>query len=305
MRGIDVAEPTWIITGPTAGIGRRTALELAKHGTVVLVGRNRAKLGEVEKEIRARGGNAVPVLCDLSDVTSVRRAAAEITALGLPIAGLLNNAGVFPMRPFTSAQGWDGTFATDHLGPFAFTEALIPSLPDGANVVFIVSAVEDPKRKPAVMAGFRGARYLSAEASARGEWAPGGAKLPGGDAYATSKQGNLATVFAFAREFPRLRFNAVEPGFSPGSDLGRDANLALRLLSKYVLSPIAPMIKYWSNPKTAARVITKVLTDPSGRTGVYYDEKGAPMRGSTQVHDPEFQDRYVAETRALLATGRW
>jgi NAD(P)-dependent dehydrogenase (short-subunit alcohol dehydrogenase family) len=297
-----MAQPAWVITGPTAGIGRRTALELAKHGTVVLVGRNRGKLDEVEKEIRARGGTAVSVVCDLSDVTSARRAAAEITALGLPIAGLLNNAGIFPMRPFTSAQGFDGTFATDHLGPFALTEALIPSLPDGANVVFIVSAVEDPDRKPAVMAGFRGARYLSAEASARGEWAPGGAKIPGGDAYATSKQGNLATVLAFARETPRLRFNAVEPGFSPGSDLGRDANLALRLLSKYVLSPIAPMIKYWSNPKTAARVITTVLTDPTERTGVYYDENGKPMRGSTQVHDPKFQDRYVAETRALLAT---
>jgi len=297
-----MAQPTWVITGPTAGIGRRTAVELAKQGTVVLVGRNRGRLDEVEHQIRARGGNAVSIVCDLSDVRSARRAAVEITELGLPIAGLLNNAGIFPMRPFTSAQGWDGTFATNHLGPFAFTEALIPSLPDGANVVFVVSAVEDPERRLAVMAGFRGARYLSAEASARGEWAPGGAKLPGGDAYATSKQGNLATVLAFARETPRLRFNAVEPGFSPGSDLGRDANRALRLLSKYVLSPIAPMIKYWSNPRTAARVITRVLTDPSDRTGVYYDENGEPMRGSTQVHDPQFQDRYVAETRALLAT---
>jgi NAD(P)-dependent dehydrogenase (short-subunit alcohol dehydrogenase family) len=292
----------WIITGPTAGIGRRTALELAKHGTVVLVGRDRGRLAEVEKEIRARGGQAVSVVCDLSDVTSARRAAAQLAALDLPIAGLLNNAGIMPMRPFQSAQGWDGTFATDHLGPFALTEALIPVLPDGANVVFVVSAVEDPERRPAVIAGFRGGRYLSAEASARGEWQPGGSKLPGGDAYATSKQGNLATVLAFARETPRLRFNAVEPGFCPGSDLGRDANLALRLLSKYVLSPIAPLIKYWSNPRTAARVITGVLTAETSGSGVYYDEKGRPMLGSAQVREPEFQDRVVAETRALLAT---
>ncbi|GAA2519420.1 SDR family NAD(P)-dependent oxidoreductase [Winogradskya humida] len=290
----------WIITGPTAGIGRRTALELATHGTVVLAGRNRAKLDDVAQEIRARGGHAVPVVADLSDVTSARRAAGEIAALGLPLAGLVNNAGIMAMRPFTSAQGWDGVFATDHLGPFALTESLIPHLPDGANVVFVVSAVEDPERKPAVTAGFRGSRYISAEASARGEWLPGGSKLPGGDAYATSKQGNLATVLAFARETPRLRFNAVEPGFSPGSDLGRDANIALRVLSKYVLSPIAPMIKYWSNPKTAGRVITTVLTDPATGTGGYYDENGRTMRGSTQVSDPAFQDRYVAETRVLL-----
>lgn len=292
----------WVITGPTAGIGRRTALELAKHGTVVLVGRDPAKLADVEQEIRAGGGRAVSVVSDLSDVVSARRAAAEIAALDLPIAGLLNNAGIMAMRPFTSAQGWDGVFATDHLGPFALTEALLPSLPDGTNVVFVCSAVEDPARRPAVAAGFRGARYISAEASARGEWAAGGSKLPGGDAYATSKQGNLATALAFARETPRLRFNAIEPGFSPGSDLGRDAGLPLRLLSKYVLSPLAPLIKYWSTPKRAARVITTILTDRSDRTGVYFDENGRPMQGSDQVRDAAFQDRVVAETRALLAS---
>ena len=195
----------WIITGPTSGIGRRTALELARRGTVVLVGRNRAKLDDVEQAIRAQGGRAVSVVSDLSDITGARHAAAEIAALDLPIAGLLNNAGVMPARPSRTAQGWDTTFATNHLGPFALTEALLPHLPDGAHVVFICSGVEDPQRKPAVIAGFRGARYISAEASARGEWTPGGSSLPGGDAYATSKQCNLATVLAFAREFPRLQ----------------------------------------------------------------------------------------------------
>jgi NAD(P)-dependent dehydrogenase (short-subunit alcohol dehydrogenase family) len=291
----------WVITGPTAGIGRRTALELAKHGTVVLVGRNRGKLDDVEKEIRAQAGQAVSVVSDLSDVTSARRAAAEIAALGLPIAGLVNNAGIQTARSLRSAQGWDGVFATNHLGPFALTDALVPHLPDGANVLFVASAVEDPERRLAVAAGFRGGRYLSAEASARGEWAPGGSARPGFDAYATSKQGNLATALAFARETPRLRFNAVEPGVNPGSDLGRDAPAALRFAAKYVISPIAPFIKYGSNPKTAARVITKLLTDESTQTGVYYDERGRPMLGSAQVRDPAFQDRVVAETRALLA----
>jgi len=292
----------WIVTGPTSGIGYRTALELVTHGTVVLVGRDAGRLAAVEREIQGRGGRAVSVVCDLSDVTSARRAAAEIVALDLPIAGLLNNAGIMAMSPFASAQGWDGTYATDHLGPFALTEALIPHLPDGANVVFIVSAVEDPERKPAVAAGFRGARYLSAEASARGEWLAGGSTLPGADAYATAKQGNLATVLALARQIARLRFTAVEPGFSPGSNLGRDANVLLRLLSRYVLSPLAPLIPYWSTPKRAARVIARVMTDATDRTGVYYDEIGRPMLGSTQVRDPAFQDRVVAETRALLAT---
>ena len=290
----------YIVTGPTSGIGYRTALELARYGTVVLAGRDRSKLDEVQKIIERDGGRAISVICDLSDPASVRRAAAQIIELGLPVAGLLNYAGIMQMRPTRNALGWDMTFATDHLGPFMLTEALAPHLPDGAQVVFICSGVEDPERKPAVTAGFRGGRYISAEASARGEWAPGGSKLPGGDAYATSKQCNLATVLAFARETPRLRFNAVEPGFSPATGLGRDTNLFLRLLAKYLLAPLAPFIKYWSNPKTAARVITGILSDDSGRTGVYYDEKGRPMNGSALVRDPEFDARVAAETRALL-----
>ena len=292
----------YIITGPTSGFGYRTALEIAKHGTVVLAGRDRGKLDEVRKTIERAGGHAVPVVCDLSDLASVRRAAAEITALGLPLAGLVNNAGIGQTRATKSAQGWDMVFATNHLGPFALTEALMPHLPDGANVVFICSGVEDPERRPAVIAGFRGGRYISAEASARGEWQPGGSARSGFDAYATSKQCNLATVLAFARETPRLRFNAVEPGFSPATNLGRDANVVLRLLGKYVLAPLAPFIRYWSTPARTAKVVTNVLLNESGGTGVYYDERGKPMLGSTLARDPQFQDRVVAETRALLST---
>lgn len=158
------AAKAWIITGPTSGIGRRTALELAQHGIVVLVGRDPSKLAEVEAEIQAlAGGRAVSVVGDFSDMASARRAAAEIVALDLPIAGVLNNAGIMPITPAQTAQGWDVTFATNYLGPFAFTEALIPHLRDGANVVFICSGVEDPERKPAVVAGFRGGRYISAK----------------------------------------------------------------------------------------------------------------------------------------------
>jgi NAD(P)-dependent dehydrogenase (short-subunit alcohol dehydrogenase family) len=298
----------YIITGPTSGIGRATAYELAKHGRVVLVGRDRGRLAEVQRTIERRDQHAVSVVCDLSDLASVRRAAAEIVALHLPIVGLLNNAGIMQMqqRATKSALGWEVKFATNHLGPFALTDALAPHLPDGANVVFIASAVEDPERKPAVAFGFRGGRYVSAEASARGEWKPGGSAKPGMDAYATSKQCALAMAMAFARESPRLHFNAVEPGVTPATGLGRDAGALVGLLSKTIIPLLVPLlmpfIKILSTPKRAARVITKILTDASGQTGVYYDEGGQPMLGSKLVRDPEFQDRVVAETRALLAT---
>jgi NAD(P)-dependent dehydrogenase (short-subunit alcohol dehydrogenase family) len=297
----------YIVTGPTSGIGRFAALELAKHDAVVLVGRDPRKLAEVQTVIAQKGQNAVSVVCDLSDPASVARAAAEIVALDLPIAGLLNNAGVMEMRATKTALGWDTTFATNHLGPFALTEALAPHLPDGANVVFVASAVENPERQPAKAVGFRGGRYVSAEASARGEWEPDGSKMPGADAYATSKQCNLATVMVFARETPRLRFNAVEPGVNITTGLGRrDVSGFAGALMKYVIPLLVPLfmpfMKFLSTPKRAGRVIAKIMIDETGRTGVYYDESGQPMLGSALVRDPAFQNRVVAETRALLST---
>jgi NAD(P)-dependent dehydrogenase (short-subunit alcohol dehydrogenase family) len=301
-------EKAYILTGPTSGIGLRTAFELAKHGTVVLVGRNHNKLDKVQKDIEKTRGHAVSVVCDLSDLASVRQAAAQIVALGLPVAGLVNNAGIMEMRPSKNKRGWDLTFATNHLGPFAWTEALVPNLADGANVLFVVSGVEDPGRKPAVAAGFRGGRFLSVEASVRGEWKPGGSARPSFDAYATSKQAILAAAMAFARETPRLRFNAVEPGVNPSTGLGGDLGPVAGLLKSFLVPVLVPLFKPFfkilSTPKQAARVIVKIVTDDSAKTGLYFDEKGDPMAGSALVQDPKFQDRVVAETRAFLSANK-
>lgn len=292
----------YIITGPTSGIGYATALELAQHGTVILVGRNAEKLAQVESTIKKMGNDAASVVCDLSDITSVRRAAQQIIALRLPIAGLLNNAGIMLQKPAKSAQGLDMVYATNHLGPFALTEALAPALPDRANVAFIVSAIEDPERKPAKVLGLRGGRYISAEACARGEWKAGGAKMPGMDAYATSKQCLLASAFAFSRETPRLHFNAIEPGITAGTGLGSaDTSAFLRRIFGLVFKFLPPFSRYSSTPGRSAQIITRIMLDNSGKTGVYYDEKGQPMRGSELVHDPKFQELVAAETRALLS----
>lgn len=297
-----VVDKAYIITGPTSGIGYATALELANHGTVVLVGRNSEKLNKVQKNIQESGQNTVAVVCDISDITSVRHAVQQIIELKLPLVGLLNNAGIMPTKATKSAQGWDMTFATNHLGAFALTEALSPHLSDGANVVFIASAIEDPERKPAKVLGMKGGRYISIEASARGEWKEGGSKMAGVDAYATSKQCILASALTFARENPRLHFNAVEPGITRGTSLGgENTNAILHFIFGQIMAKIPPFSKYSSTPKRSAKVITKILIDTSGKTGVYFDEKGHPMLGSELVQDTKFQDRVVAETREFLS----
>ena len=83
----DTADKAYIVTGPTAGIGRQTALDLSRHGTVVLVGRDRGRLDSVRQTIEVGGGRAAAVVCDLSDPASVRGAAARIIELGLPSPG--------------------------------------------------------------------------------------------------------------------------------------------------------------------------------------------------------------------------
>jgi hypothetical protein len=106
-------------------------------------------------------------------------------------------------------------------------------------------------------------------------------------------------ALAFARETPRLHFNAAEPGLNMTTGLG-DANVFVRLLILLLIPLFRPFIKIMSTPEQAARVITAIVTDASGHAGVYYDERGRPMRGSALVPDPNF--RVVAETRALLGS---
>jgi len=207
-----------------------------------------------------------------------------------------------PSKATKSAQGWDMTFATNHLGAFELTEMLASHLPDGANVVLIASAIEDPERKPAKAMGMRGGRFISVEASARGEWKAVGSKIAGSDAYATSKQCILASTMAFARENTRLHFNAVEPGITRGTSLGGESmNAIVRFVFGQIMAIIPPFSTYSSTPAKSAKVITKVLIDPSGKTGIYYDEKGQPMLGSELSQDLKFQDLVVAETRAFLS----
>ena len=293
-------EKAYIITGPTSGIGRAAAFELAKHGNVILVGRDAGRLQKTRAAIEKRGGKAVSIVCDLGEMDQCSRAAREIVALDLRLCGLVNNVGIFLMRPRRNSVGCDLSYATNHLGPFTLTEALISHLPDGANVLFVASAVEDPLRKPAVAAGFRGGRYISAEACARGEWLAGGSTRPGYDAYATTKQCTLATALQLAHEHPRLSINAIEPGVTPATGLGRDAHPALILLLR-VFSIMAPFVKHMSTPERAGRVIADIIINRSDRSGIYYDENGHDKAPSDLVQDRAFCERVVDETRALLS----
>ncbi|HEX3920050.1 MAG TPA: hypothetical protein VHW60_22150 [Caulobacteraceae bacterium] len=111
----------------------------------------------------------------------------------------------------------------------------------------------------------------------------------------------MAAALALARETPRLHINAVEPGFTPATGLARDAGPAVRFLATCLVPLLRPFMRFLSTPRVAGRLLAHLLTDTSGRTGVYFDEHGEPMTGSPIISDPSFQERVVAETRAVLA----
>jgi NAD(P)-dependent dehydrogenase (short-subunit alcohol dehydrogenase family) len=119
-----------VVTGVTSGIGTHIALELARHGAeVVLAARNEAKLAATEAGIRRElpAARLRGVLLDLADLSSVRRAAEEISATG-PLHLLVNNAGVMATPYSRTVDGFELQLATNHLGPFALTGLLLPRL---------------------------------------------------------------------------------------------------------------------------------------------------------------------------------
>ena len=139
---MQTSETTVVVTGANSGIGKVTALELARMGLrVVMVCRSRDKAETARSEIVARTGNhAVSiVLADFADLVQVARAAAEIRAAHPRIDVLVNNAGIYLNDYQTSAQGYEMTFAVNHLAPFLLTKLLLDAVPHGGRVVNVSS----------------------------------------------------------------------------------------------------------------------------------------------------------------------
>ncbi|UYZ62857.1 SDR family oxidoreductase [Hymenobacter weizhouensis] len=126
------APPVALVTGATSGIGEITARDLARYGYhVVLLARNADKAELSRRAIaRVAGPDRVSVvLCDLSDLEQVRRAATEFQATYPRLDLLINNAGLLFGTPRqVSKQGFEMTLATNHLGHFLLTALLLDHL---------------------------------------------------------------------------------------------------------------------------------------------------------------------------------
>lgn len=123
-----------LVTGATSGIGKVTALELARLGAhVVLTARSSDKGQPVVEEIKAATGNdRVEVhALELNNLFRVRESAAAFLKRGLPIHVLVNNAGLAGQRG-TTEDGFELNFGVNHLGPFLFTLLLLDRIRESA-----------------------------------------------------------------------------------------------------------------------------------------------------------------------------
>ncbi|WP_461451956.1 SDR family oxidoreductase [Mucilaginibacter sp.] len=134
---------TTVITGATSGIGKETALALAKNQhEIYLLVRNTQKGDRLKEKIIAQTGNKniFVVKCDLADLQTVREAADELKAKLFAVNVLINNAGgIFGEKQMTK-DGLEMTFQVNHLGHFLLTMALMPLLEKGQARVINVSS---------------------------------------------------------------------------------------------------------------------------------------------------------------------
>ena len=135
-----------LITGSTDGIGRQAALELAAMGATVLVhGRSESRGKNVVEEIRkATGNQKVDLLvADFTSMEQIRRLAAEVKQRCGALHVLINNAGVFMNERRLTVDGFETTFAVNHLAPFLLTNLILDLLRKSApaRVITVSSMV--------------------------------------------------------------------------------------------------------------------------------------------------------------------
>jgi retinol dehydrogenase-14 len=195
-----MAPPLVLVTGASDGIGKETAAQLAARGArVILHGRDPGRVEAAAKEVDRRSGSW-PVgqeLADLSSLDEVRQLAARLVDHHPRLDVLIHNAGVFMPKRQVTADGFESTFAINHLAGFTLAHLLLPALQESpqGRIVFVSS----------------GAHF-----SARLDWEDlqGERRYDQFEAYAQSKLANVLTAVEMGR---RLRdrpitVNACHPG---------------------------------------------------------------------------------------------
>ena len=281
--------PAALITGGNAGIGRATAIELARLGYAVLITSRQAERGvaAVERIRRESGSDAVEWLSlDLSDFASVRACAAGLIERGQRLDVLINNAGTIRSKRALSVDGNELTFQVNHLGHFLLTTLLLDGL-EVAGPSRIINVSSEMHARARGGLDFDDLQMERRYGAMR--------------AYSHSKLANIYFSQALSRRLGAdgATANAVHPG-GVRTELGSDGEFggitgASWWLMKWVLR----------SPGSGARPVVRLATsdDVAGVSGAYFARmKQQTLRGVAA--DAEAAERLWTASEQLVATGR-
>ena len=284
---------TIAIIGASTGLGRAAARELARHHHVIACGRDVAA-------ISAAVPHASEVMrVDLADLADVARFARELAIRGR-LDTLVCNAGVQAAGgpPRFTRDGFEETFAVNHLAHFAIVERLAPQL---GRVVLVGSGTHDPRDRLArALFGFRGARYSDARALAAGEGDPAVDDAQRArDRYATSKLCNLLAMDALVRR--GVDAVALDPGLMPGTGLARSYGAVTRLAWQTVMRAVALVLPGASSARHSGRALAWLATEGE-LAHRYYDFRRRPLDAWEGARRRDWSDELYASSSALVSS---
>jgi len=137
---------TVLITGCSPlslGAVMAEAIATQSPALIILAGRSAASLSETDRQLKAKtpSANTRLLIFDLASLESVRKAAVEVNAYTETVDALINNAAVMACPYEKTVDGFENQFATNHLGPFLFTNLLLPKMmqKSGSSIVNVTS----------------------------------------------------------------------------------------------------------------------------------------------------------------------
>ena len=269
---------TFLVTGGNSGIGYECVRRLARERRPILVAsRDRAASAAAVARVRAETGNAdvTEMGLDLGSFASIREFVREIEARDVPVQTVVCNAGLQASGKalVRSADGFERTFAVNHLGHFLLVNLLLRRLAahTPARVMVVASGVHDPKLRTGMPNPDIGHFDVLSQT--------GGSKADGFEprrAYVNSKLCNLWFAYELVRRLAAagltskerpISVNAYEPGLVPGSGLAREYSPALRWVWFRVLPAVARVATRFTptinTADAAGDALARLVLDPS------------------------------------------
>ncbi len=261
-----VRDKTVIVTGASSGIGKVTALELAKAGAkVVMVCRPGAKAEAALAEVvrRSTSDNVELISADLSAQSSIRSCVEEFKKSHDRLDVLVNNAGLFLSDRQLTIDGFERTFAVNHLAYFLLTNLLIDMMRKSSPARIVCVASEAQRSGKIDFDDLQSEKNYS-----------------GMKAYCQSKLANVLFTYELARRLKDadVTANCLHPGVVR-SGWGHEATglfkIGLKLFSPFMISPE-------EGAKTS--IYLSVSPEVEGITGRYFS-KCKPIESGQASHD--------------------